>query len=89
MVRRTKKQVQKLSDKCCFFCHEADYDLLDLHRIIEGKNGGKYTKMNTVTCCCGCHRKIHAGKIKIFGKFLSTKGIVIHFIDEKGNERIE
>lgn len=88
--KKSKKQIKKLSDKNCYFCRESDYDLLDVHRIVEGKNGGKYHEMNTITVCCLCHRKIHSGKIKVFRKYTTTLGrIVLHFEDENGEEKFE
>lgn len=84
-----KKKLMKRIDRECQFCGEDDYDLLDLHRIIPGHKGGKYTRHNTVTCCALCHRKIHAGKITIFGKLSSTKGTVLHYINEAGEEQFQ
>jgi len=82
-----KKQQFKLIDKVCHFCGEDDYALLDVHRIIPGSEGGKYTRHNTVTCCTLCHRKIHAGRIQVFRKYFSTKGYVVHYINEQGEEQ--
>ncbi len=89
MSRKRKlinKKYKKLSDKICKFCKTSEYCVLDLHRIIEGKDGGEYTDMNTVTCCASCHRKVHAGIIKIDRKYLSTSGWVLHYYDETGIE---
>lgn len=86
MKKLSKKQIKKKCDKKCYFCDCDTYELLDVHRIIEGKDGGKYTDWNTVVCCATCHRKAHAGIIKIFRKHYSTKGYVIHYIDEHGIE---
>lgn len=86
MKKLSKKQIKKRCDKKCYFCDCETYELLDVHRIIEGKNGGKYTEWNMCTTCCMCHRKIHSNIIKILGKYYSTKGYVIHYIDENGVE---
>lgn len=75
-----------MTDKKCKFCEEKNYCTLDVHRITPGSSGGKYTEHNTVTCCSCCHRKIHDGKIKIDRKYPSTKGWVLHYFDEKGQE---
>lgn len=83
------KHAKKKLDGKCYFCDCSNYDLLDVHRIQEGSEGGKYTPFNTITVCSLCHRKIHAGLIKIFRKYNSTKGTVLHFIDENGVERYE
>lgn len=79
------KKVKKLIDKKCYFCGIDDYALLDVHRL---EPGSKYTNYGTVTTCSLCHRKIHAGRIKIIGKFYSTAGrYVLNFIDENGEEK--
>lgn len=84
------KKAKKKADGKCFFCGEADYDLLDVHRIFEGADGGKYTEHNTVTVCCKCHRKIHAGKIKLDRKYLCTSGKwLLRYWDENGVEKFE
>lgn len=87
MRKLIDKKTTKLMDQCCQVCGEDDYDLLDVHRIKQGSEGGKYTKHNTVTLCCRCHRLTHTGKIKILGKFPSTLGRdVILYINEQGEE---
>lgn len=83
------KRIKKLSDRCCKFCGCGVYELLDVHRIVEGKDGGEYTEHNTVTVCSLCHRKVHAGIIKIDRKYLSTAGWVLHYFDENGLERYD
>jgi hypothetical protein len=83
------KKIKKLIDKKCKFCDCSVYELLDVHRILEGCQGGKYTELNTVTVCSLCHRKIHAGIIKIDRKFFSTAGWVLHYFDEHGVERYD
>jgi len=76
----SKKQIKKLYDGQCYFCKENDYALLDSHRIVPGEDGGKYTTFNTLTCCANCHRRIHAGEIKIDRKYYSTSGKwVLHY----------
>lgn len=93
MPRRRKqlinKTVKKRIDGKCQFCPCDTYELLDVHRIDEGHRGGRYTEHNTVTCCANCHRKIHAGYIKIDRKYPSASGrLVLHYwID--GEERYE
>jgi len=83
------KKHKKLFDKQCYFCEESNYALLDVHRIVEGNNGGKYTEHNTVTVCSLCHRKIHAGLIKIDRKYFSTSGWILHYYDEQGQEHYD
>jgi hypothetical protein len=81
MVKKTiNKVAKKKIDKCCQLCGETNYSLLDVHRIIPGKHKGKYTEHNSLTTCCSCHRKIHAGQIVIDRKYFSTSGKwVVHF----------
>lgn len=83
------KKIKKLIDKKCKFCDCATYELLDVHRIVEGSKGGSYTEHNTITVCSLCHRKIHAGIIKVDRKYYSTSGWVLHYFDELGAERYE
>jgi len=71
--------------KACHICGERNYDLLDVHRITPGAEGGEYRKHNTICTCCKCHRKIHAGEIIVEGKYNSTKGEVLHYF-ENGEE---
>ena len=80
------KQVKKKIDRCCYFCEEDDYALLDCHRIVPGEEGGKYTDHNTLTTCANCHRKCHSGKIKILGKYFSTAGRYVLHYEENGEE---
>lgn len=68
-----KKVKKKIDGRCCL-CGESNYSLLDVHRILEGSNGGRYTEANTITGCCSCHRRIHAGEIQIDRKYYSTAG---------------
>lgn len=71
------KKIKKLSDGCCFFCKEANYALLDCHRIVEGS---KYEHGNTVTLCANCHRRVHAGEITIDRRYLRSDGKwVLHY----------
>jgi 5-methylcytosine-specific restriction endonuclease McrA len=88
MKKYTKKQAKKLFDKECFFCGENDYNLLDAHRIIEGKDGGTYHWWNMLTTCVKCHRKVHTGRIQILGKHPSTgpRLYAIHYIED-GEEK--
>lgn len=86
--RLINKVVKKKCDGCCYLCGQDDYCQLDVHRIIEGKDGGEYTDFNTITTCVSCHRKIHDGQIIVFRKYFSTSGkYVLHYIDENGKEQ--
>lgn len=77
--RYSKQQILKLYRKKCFFCAEDNYDLLDAHRILPGEEGGKYHEWNVLVTCSNCHRRIHAGEIKIDRKYMSTKGLMLHY----------
>jgi len=68
----------------CQICGEKRYELLDVHRIIEGS---KYEDRNCVCICTSCHRKHHTKIIKIIGWFDSSKGKILNFIDENGEEQ--
>jgi len=81
------KQHKKLYEKVCYICGEDDYDLLDVHRIIPGEEGGKYTEHNSVVVCATCHRKCHSGRIKMDRKYSSTTGrLVLHYWED-GEEK--
>ena len=85
MTRRrySRQQIKKLIHKACFFCGESDYDLLDVHRIYEGSQGGTYDPRNTLVNCALCHRKIHAGRIIVHGKYFCTSGRwKVHFTED-------
>lgn len=84
--RLINKSHKKHIDKKCFFCGNEEYCTLDVHRIVPGSDGGRYTEHNTVTSCSNCHRKIHEGKIKIDRKYPSTAGWVLHYWNENGDE---
>ena len=87
MGKLIDKKMYKKSEGKCRICGETDYNTLDVHRaIVPGKNGGEYTKGNSICTCSNCHRKIHAGKMQILGWHNSTKGRVLHIIREDGKE---
>ena len=92
-MSRRKKLINKIAkkkfDKKCYFCEENRYELLDVHRISPGENDGEYTENNSLTCCSNCHRKIHAGIIKVFRKYLSSRGWILHYIDESSVEHFD
>jgi len=73
------KKILKKRFKKCYFCSVEDYALLDVHRIVAGKDGGQYTSFNSLVVCSNCHRKIHDGQIKIDRKYQSTEGWILHF----------
>lgn len=89
-----RKLIDKIATKKhqgkCNFCDVDDYQLLDVHRISPGAEGGVYSAANSVVVCSNCHRKIHAGKIKIDRKYFSSSGTyVIHCWIETDGELCE
>tara|TARA_B100001778_G_scaffold334984_1_gene350357 strand:+ start:28588 stop:28866 length:279 start_codon:yes stop_codon:yes gene_type:complete len=89
MPRKRKiidKQSFKKSCGKCLICGEDNYDLLDVHRIVPGSEGGRYTKDNSVTLCSNCHRRVHAGEIDIHRYYNSTAGTVLH-VTLQGEEK--
>ena len=84
MARRIRKLINKKAKKFlagkCKFCPCDIYEYLDVHRIVEGKDGGTYTDKNTVVACRKCHKKIHEGKIKIDKQYQAASGkLVLHY----------
>jgi hypothetical protein len=82
-MKLSRKKIYKLAHKRCFFCPEDDPNLLDAHRIIPGKEGGKYINSNMLCICSNCHRKCHSGKIIVDRKYPSMTGkTVVHYFME-------
>jgi len=78
--RLVNKKAKKKFEGKCYFCPEDDYNLLDLHRIVEGANGGVYSDFNTIVCCANCHRRMHSKQIIVDRKYYSTSGKwVLHY----------
>ena len=84
------KRIKKLIDKRCYICDDPRGHLLDVHRIIPGSQGGKYTHANTVTLCVSHHRSIHSDSptLVIHGWRMSTRGRVLHYIED-GEEKFK
>jgi hypothetical protein len=55
-MRIKNKKTYKLSRGKCVLCGENNLATLDIHRILEGANGGDYHHENTVCLCANCHR---------------------------------
>jgi hypothetical protein len=81
------KKIYKLSQGECRICKEKDPALLDVHRLIPGKEGGKYTPQNSSCICCRCHRKVHDGQIIITKYYPSSTGQYLLGIIENGQEK--
>ncbi len=80
------KQVLKRSEGRCYLCFEDDYSLLDVHRIVEGQDGGRYTNHNAVVLCANCHRRHHHGDLTIHRWYQGTGGRVLHYTED-GEEK--
>ena len=84
-----KKAYKRGCGKCAI-CGLEIYEALDVHRWkVEGKDGGRYTKGNSVVLCANHHRMVHADQIEIKGIYNSTAGEVIIYEDENGEEQIK
>jgi len=80
------KQSYKQHYHKCAICNIDEYNLLDVHRINEGK---EYSLQNCICLCCNCHRKHHSGLIKITSKGYSTNGFILNYVDEQGEAQIK
>jgi 5-methylcytosine-specific restriction endonuclease McrA len=82
----TVQECRKRYDAKCFVCREADYTVLDAHRVVPGEHGGIYHWDNLLTLCSNCHRKVTAGAIRVHARLQGTRGPVVHWTDEGGAE---
>lgn len=90
MPRKRKlidKVVFKLEQEKCRFCGDNDPAVLDVHRILAGADGGKYTRYNSVCLCCKCHRKVHDNQIEILKYCLSSSGQYLLHVIDNGEEK--
>lgn len=55
-----RQEVYKYTKRPCNRCGWGE-SFCDLHRIIPGKDGGKYVKDNVEVLCPNCHRIEHRG----------------------------
>lgn len=85
-MKKIDKKQFKLTEGKCRICKEPFYATLDVHRMIPGSAGGKYTKDNVVCICANCHRKVHENIIVIDRWYNSTNGRILR-IEENGIER--
>jgi hypothetical protein len=83
----SNKKAYKKSIGHCLICGDDAYEVLDVHRIQAGADGGKYKSNNTVCLCANCHRKVHGGVLQIDRWYFSTAGDVLRYIDEDGQEQ--
>lgn len=86
--KMSRQQILKRYEGCCYFCLEDKYHLLDAHRILPGREGGKYKHWDNMLCLCAlCHRKVEHGDIKILGRYNSTNGYKVLHVLEDGEEK--
>jgi len=78
-----KKHFKSIQSSCKI-CNDDNKAILDVHRILEGANGGEYTRWNSICLCSNCHRKVHAGQIKILGHKRSTNGLLVEIKNDDG-----
>ena len=38
---------------------------VDVHHVVHREHGGSHTVGNLISCCAGCHRRIHAGYLTV------------------------
>jgi predicted HNH restriction endonuclease len=81
-----KKQFKQTAGKCRI-CKRDVVELLDVHRITPGEEGGKYTENNSVCVCVVCHGRVHRTKEIVIDRYYpSTAGYLLR-ITENGVER--
>ena len=70
----------------CQLCDLDDERMLEVHRILPGCEGGKYTEENSVCLCRLCHRREHLGDTKIDRWCYTSNGNrVLKFLDSNGH----
>jgi hypothetical protein len=85
LAARKQECIKRLAG-ACHLCRESDYHVLDAHRIIPGRDGGKYSLSNGLCLCSNCHRRVEAGEIEILGRHLTSKGVYILHVKKDGKE---
>jgi hypothetical protein len=56
--------LRNIQNTACVLC-KWDRSNVDAHRVIHGKDGGKYKQDNVIGLCPNCHRLVHKGVIKL------------------------
>jgi 5-methylcytosine-specific restriction endonuclease McrA len=77
----------------CIFCgitaqmgNTTCRSVVEIHHIIERKDGGKNYGANLVPCCSNHHSLIHTGDIVVDRYFNSTRGWLLRWTDKAGKE---
>lgn len=86
-MKKINKKIYKKVNNVCRICKNEQYEVLDVHRIIPGEQGGEYVKGNVVSICSNCHRLVHNEVITINGWLKSTSGDLLEIIIN-GEERL-
>lgn len=61
--KRQREYFHKIKKGICVICGWKGP--CDIHRIVHGNAGGRYTRGNVVEICPNCHRLEHQGLMKI------------------------
>lgn len=72
--RRCVKKRPKIK---CEICGLEQPEILHKHHIVPKSEGGSNSEYNLAVLCPNCHYSVHAGKIRIIGRFDSTEGNII------------
>jgi predicted restriction endonuclease len=77
----------------CYFCgikktitKKKCRSIVEIHHIIEKQDGGSNELSNLVPACSNHHSAIHENLIKLDKWYFSTRGWILHWWDENGNE---
>jgi len=78
----------------CYFCEvrrdikrKGCRNLIELHHINEKANGGDNSAYNLLPLCSNHHTMVHLGIITPIKFFLSSRGWLLHWKDEKGVDK--
>ena len=85
MKKINKKLYKQVAGKCTI-CKIPLIEVLEVHRIQFGSQGGEYTSDNIAIICSNCHSLVHKGKIIIDKWYHSTDGRKLRII-ENGEEK--
>lgn len=83
MPRRPRVQecVKRLAGRC-LFCDCSDYEALQCHRIVPGKDGGEYDRdhRNLLVLCANHHAMVTAGTIEVIARRYGSGGSYIQCV---------
>lgn len=61
--RLKQGKIFKIDTSKCSICNWLGF--CDKHRIMLGRDGGKYKQGNVIVLCPNCHRLLHMGKLTL------------------------